>query len=99
LRDVIGNKKLKVSDLIKALEKHLKKKAIKESVGTNGQSLEADEMGRGLSPKAQFVKSMLNPEVAADANKAALQTFAEIMNSVSAKGAPRSGDNTEQDNQ
>jgi len=99
LRDVIGNKKLKVSDLIKALEKHLKKKAIKESVGTNGQSLEADEMGRGLSPKAQFVKSMLNPEVAVDANKTALQTFASIMNSVSAKGAPRSGDNTEQDNQ
>ena len=99
LRNVIGNKRLKVSDLIKALEKHLKKKAVMESVGTNGQSLEADEMGRGLSPKAQFVKSMLNPEVAADANKTALQTFAAIMNSVSTKGAPRSGDNTEQDNQ
>ena len=71
---------------------------VKEShVGTNGQSLEADQQGRGLSPKAQFVKSMMNPEVAADANKTALQTFAEIMNSVSAKGAPRSGDNTEQD--
>ena len=97
LRNVIGNKRLKVSDLIKALEKKLKKKAIKESVGTNGQSLEADEQGRGLSPKAQFVKSMMNPEVAADANKTALQTFAAIMNSVSAKGAPRSGDNTEQD--
>lgn len=76
-----------------------KLESVKESVGTNGQSLEADEMGRGLSPKAQFVKSMLNPEVAADANKAALQTFAEIMNSVSIKGAPRPGDNTEQDNQ
>lgn len=100
LRNVIGNKRLKVSDLIKALEKKLKKKAIKEShVGTNGQSLEADEQGRGLSPKAQFVKSMMNPEVAADANKTALQTFAAIMNSVSAKGAPRSGDNTEQDEQ
>lgn len=81
------------------MNKESVEEVVKESVGTNGQSLEADEQGRGLSPKAQFVKSMMNPEVAADANKAALQTFANIMNSVSAKGAPRSGDNTEQDEQ
>ncbi len=91
-----ANARRRIKDMQK---KNRKKESVEESVGTNGQSLEADEQGRGLSPKAQFVKSMMNPEVAADANKTALQTFANIMNSVSAKGAPRSGDNTEQDEQ
>ena len=89
-----------MKDAEKFLDTQASEEVVKESighVGTNGQGLEADEQGRGLSPKAQFVKSMMNPEVAADANKTALQTFAAIMNSVSAKGAPRSGDNTEQD--
>ena len=103
MNGVLSNKRLKVGDLVKALEKVLKKKAVKESVnenvGANGHSGPVQDINQGLSPKAKLVKAFQEPEVPeyADANKTALSTFANIMNSVNVAMDYRASDNKVQD--
>ena len=103
MNGVLSNKKLKVGDLVKALEKVLKKKAVKESVnenvGANGHSGPVQDIDQGLSPKAKLVKAFQQPETPdyADANKTALSTFANIMNSVNVAMDYRASDNKVQD--
>ena len=103
MNGVLSNKRLKVGDLVKALEKVLKKKAVKESVnedvGANGHAGPVQDINQGLSPKAKLVKAFQEPETPeyADANKTALSTFANIMNSVNVAMDYRASDNKVQD--
>jgi len=86
----------------KEAEKFLKvnyKMLMKENVGANGHSGPVQDIDQGLSPKAKLVKAFQQPEVPeyADANKTALSTFANIMNSVNVAMDYRASDNKVQD--
>jgi len=86
----------------KEAEKFLKvnyKMLMKENVGANGHAGGQQDPDQGLSPKAKLVKAFQEPEAPeyADANKTALSTFANIMNSVKVVTPNRGSDVTEQD--
>jgi hypothetical protein len=86
----------------KEAEKFLKinyKMLMKEHVGANGHAGPVQDIDQGLSPKAKLVKAFQEPETPdyADANKTALSTFANIMNSVNVAMDYRASDNKVQD--
>jgi len=72
---------------------------VKEAVGANGHAGPQQDPNQGLSPKAKLIKAFQEPEAPeyADANKTALSTFANIMNSVNVVTPNRGSDVTEQD--
>ena len=72
---------------------------MKENVGANGHVGPVQDIDQGLSPKAKLVKAFQQPEIPeyADANKTALSTFANIMNSVNVAMDYRASDNKVQD--
>jgi len=76
-----------------------KDESVNEDVGANGHVGGQQDKNQGLSPKAKLVKAFQEPEAPeyADANKTALSTFANIMNSVNVVSPNRGSDVTEQD--
>ena len=93
-----------IKDAEKFLDKYLKKfesveESVNEHVGANGHAGPVQDINQGLSPKAKLVKAFQEPEVPeyADANKTALSTFANIMNSVNVAMDYRASDNKVQD--
>jgi len=93
-----------IKDAEKFLDKYLKKfesveESVNENVGANGHAGPVQDIDQGLSPKAKLVKAFQQPETPdyADANKTALSTFANIMNSVDVAMDYRASDNKVQD--
>jgi hypothetical protein len=93
-----------IKDAEKFLDKYLKKfesveESVNEDVGANGHAGPVQDINQGLSPKAKLVKAFQEPETPeyADANKTALSTFANIMNSVNVAMDYRASDNKVQD--
>ena len=80
------------------------KKPVKEEAGFDGSTATAQEPGGpgGETARIAQIKALhgvgnIQVPDAFDANKAALSTFANIMNSVKAKGGVRQGDDTLED--
>ena len=99
-----GFKIIKTFKTMKDAEKFLDKinkmdESINEHVGANGHAGPVQDINQGLSPKAKLVKAFQEPETPdyADANKTALSTFANIMNSVNVAMDYRASDNKVQD--
>jgi hypothetical protein len=99
-----GFKIIKTFKTMKDAEKFLDKinkmdESVNEDVGANGHAGGVQDINQGLSPKAKFVKAFQEPETPdyVDANKTALSTFANIMNSVNVAMDYRASDNKVQD--
>jgi hypothetical protein len=99
-----GFKIIKTFKTMKDAEKFLDKinkmdESVNEDVGANGHAGGVQDINQGLSPKALFVKAFQEPETPdyVDANKTALSTFANIMNSVNVAMDYRASDNKVQD--
>jgi len=82
-----------------SIEEKVMENTMTEHVGANGHAGGQQDPNQGLSPKAKLVKAFQEPEAPeyADANKTALSTFANIMNSVNVVSPNRGSDVTEQD--
>lgn len=99
-----GFKIIKTFKTMNDAEKFLDKinkmdESVNEDVGANGHAGGVQDINQGLSPKALFVKAFQEPETPdyVDANKTALSTFANIMNSVNVAMDYRASDNKVQD--
>ena len=102
-RNKLFNKMMKpIKDKEKMFPKS--KKPVKEEAGFDGSTATAQEPGGpgGEAARIAQIKALhgvgnIQVPDAFDANKAALSTFANIMNSVKAKGGVRQGDDTLED--